>query len=120
KAGVLIGAAAGSAVMFMLDPNYGRRRRALMRDQVTRATRQTREGLTGVRGVTGVSNELEPHEPSERVPALQGGGRLAESPRRSWKPARAVLGAGLLATGVWMAMNAARAAQNSEPRHAAP
>ena len=42
---VLIGAAAGSALMFMLDPNGGRRRRALVRDQVTRASRKTRDGL---------------------------------------------------------------------------
>jgi hypothetical protein len=41
----LIGAATGSALMFMLDPTGGRRRRALMRDQVTRASRKTRDGL---------------------------------------------------------------------------
>ena len=42
---VLIGTAAGSALMFLLDPIGGRRRRALMRDQAVRATRKTRDGL---------------------------------------------------------------------------
>jgi BON domain len=42
---LLLGAAAGSAVMFLLDPDGGRRRRALLRDQVTRASRKTRDGL---------------------------------------------------------------------------
>ena len=41
----LIGAAAGSALMFMLDPNGGGRRRARVRDQMVRATRKTRDGL---------------------------------------------------------------------------
>ena len=42
--GLLVGAATGSALMFMLDPATGRRRRALMRDQMTRATRKARDG----------------------------------------------------------------------------
>jgi BON domain len=42
---VLVGAAAGSALMFMLDPNNGRRRRALVRDKVVRAGHKSREGL---------------------------------------------------------------------------
>jgi hypothetical protein len=42
---ILIGAAAGSALMFMLDPAAGGRRRALVRDQVTRVTRKTRDGV---------------------------------------------------------------------------
>jgi hypothetical protein len=41
----LIGAATGSALMFMLDPNGGGRRRARVRDQMVRATRTTRDGL---------------------------------------------------------------------------
>lgn len=42
---VIAGAAAGSALMYVLDPNSGRRRRALVRDQLTRARRKTRDGL---------------------------------------------------------------------------
>ena len=42
---VLIGAAAGSALMYLLDPNGGRRRRALVRDKVAHATRRTRHGV---------------------------------------------------------------------------
>src|SRR5688572_9686570 len=41
----LIGAATGSALMFMLDPNGGGRRRARVRDRMVRATRTTRDGL---------------------------------------------------------------------------
>jgi hypothetical protein len=42
---VLIGAAAGTALMYLLDPTGGRRRRALVRDKVARATRRTRHGV---------------------------------------------------------------------------
>ena len=42
---VLIGTATGSALMFMLGPHGGGRRRALVRDQMVRASRQTRDGL---------------------------------------------------------------------------
>jgi BON domain len=42
---LLIGFATGSTLMFMLDPNAGGRRRALIRDQTVRATRKTRDGL---------------------------------------------------------------------------
>jgi gas vesicle protein len=42
---VVIGAAIGATVMFLGDPNGGRRRRALMRDNLVRATRKTRDGL---------------------------------------------------------------------------
>jgi hypothetical protein len=45
KRSVLIGAATGSALMFMLDPNGGGRRRALVRDQMVRVSRKTRDGL---------------------------------------------------------------------------
>jgi hypothetical protein len=42
---LMIGACAGSALMFMLDPNGGQRRRALIRDKAVRASRKTRDGL---------------------------------------------------------------------------
>jgi gas vesicle protein len=44
---LLVGAGAGAALALMLDPASGRRRRALMRDKVTRITRKTREGISG-------------------------------------------------------------------------
>jgi hypothetical protein len=187
---LLFGAAAGSALMFMLDPNGGGRRRALVRDQMARATRKTRDGLdatardlanrTGgivaaargrwsdepvedgtlvervratlghvcshpravdvyahdaevtlrgpvlssevdrvlaaaaaARGVTAVHNELDVHESADGIPSLQGVGRIGEPPldilQHNWAPStRALVSAGLLATGVWMAMTAAR------------
>jgi hypothetical protein len=57
-----------------------------------------------VRGVRSVINELEPHDSSEAVPALQGRGRLA-GPRLDllqsrWAPAtRALVGAAAVAAG---------------------
>jgi hypothetical protein len=191
---VLVGAALGSTLMFLLDPNGGRRRRALMRDQVVRATRKTRDGLdattrdvanraggiaaaasgrwsegqvdddrlvarvraklgrvcshphaidvdaqdgtvtlrgpvlsseandivtvvTAVRGVATVNDELDAHESAEGVPALQGERRVAgpslDILQDNWAPAtRAVVSAGLLATGVWMAYTARRSAHD--------
>jgi BON domain len=186
---MLVGAATGSALMFILDPDRGRRRRALVRDKMTRASRKTRDGLDAaardianrasgiaaeargrwsgapaddativervratlgrycshpraidvfvrdgcvtlrgpvlaaevpdilaavalVRDVTDVANELEPHETAD-VPSLQGAGRIPGSSidilQNNWAPAtRALVGTGLLAAGVWMAMRAAR------------
>ena len=42
---VVIGATMGSALMFMLDPDRGARRRALVRDTASSAARKTRHGL---------------------------------------------------------------------------
>jgi gas vesicle protein len=193
---LLVGAAAGSAVMFLLDPNGGRRRRALMRDRMVRATRKARKGLdatardianrtggiaaetrkrlsrervhdaklvarvraklgrasshpgaievdahdghvilrgaildaemndvlaaaTAARGVNTVDCQVDVYETAERIPSLQGEGRVGEPSldilQRSWSPAtRAMVGAGLLATGVWIAMNAMRHPQQPE------
>jgi BON domain-containing protein len=197
---VLIGVAAGSTLMYVLDPKGGRRRRAMVRDQVARASRKTRDGLSAtardmshrasgivaaargrlscdqtdddtlvarvrsrlgrasahpraievrsqngditlrgqilrgeredvvasvkrVRGVRSVHDELEPHDAAEGVPSLQGDARVAGSsfdatPGR-WAPTtRALVGAGLLATGVLVAMNA-RSSHEWEGHHAA-
>ena len=45
--GVVVGAALGSIAAYMLDPEAGRRRRALMRDQVVRSGRVSREYIEG-------------------------------------------------------------------------
>ena len=42
-ASTLIGAGCGAALMFLLDPSRGPRRRAIVRDKVVRAARKTRE-----------------------------------------------------------------------------
>jgi hypothetical protein len=61
--------------------------------------------VAAVRGVQDVSDLLEPHETAEGIPSLQGEGRIAGSsldlmPRR-WAPAtRALVGVGLLASGI--------------------
>jgi hypothetical protein len=42
---LLAGVALGASTMFLLDPDRGARRRALVRDKFVRATRQTADGL---------------------------------------------------------------------------
>jgi gas vesicle protein len=42
---VLTGAGIGAAIAFLLDPNRGNYRRALVRDKMTRAARLTRDGV---------------------------------------------------------------------------
>jgi hypothetical protein len=198
---LLIGAATGSALMFMLDPSGGGRRRALVRDKVTRVTRKTRDGfdatardianrtagisaatrgrwsaepvsdvtlvervraklgrvcshpraidvqahdgevtlcgpvlssemermlatVAAVRGVSAVNNELEAYETADGVPSLQGDGRIAgpslDILQNNWAPAtRAMVSAGLLAAGVWMAVAATNASRRPEYYHGA-
>jgi hypothetical protein len=43
----LLGAAAGAGLMFVLDPERGRRRRALIRDKVTSMARRTGDAVDG-------------------------------------------------------------------------
>lgn len=197
----LIGAATGSALMFMLDPTGGGRRRARVRDEMVRATRTTREGVDAtvrdisnrsrgiaaaarrrwsntpvsdealvervrarigrvcshpraieveshdgqvtvrgpvlsaeadrlistvgsVPGVASVMDQLERHTRTEGIPALQGRGRVAgpslDILQARWAPGtRAMVGAGLLATGVLVALGARRAGSGSWPVAAA-
>ena len=63
-----------------------------------------------------MTNQLDAHESAEGIPALQGAGRVAgpslDVLQNNWAPAtRAIVGAGLLVAGVWMAFAASRAAQ---------
>jgi hypothetical protein len=183
---LLAGVGLGAALAFVLDPNMGNRRRALVRDQLVRTSRKTRDGfdatardvanrtrgiaastrarlrrdevddvrlieriraklgracshphaievhvqdgnvtlrgrilsreqtnvlsaVSDVRGVRAVTNELEPHDSSEGIPALQGPGNVT-GPRfdimqRRWAPAtRAmVAAAGVATAGMWLA-----------------
>lgn len=69
--------------------------------------------IGSVRGVQRVNNELELHETDDGIPALQGSGRLGEPGldivQRNWAPAtRALVGAGVVATGVYLAAQARR------------
>ena len=45
---ILVGAGVGAALAFILDPQGGGRRRALVRDKVVRASRKTRDGVDAV------------------------------------------------------------------------
>jgi len=69
-----------------------------------------------VRGVRSVVNELDAHEDASGIPSLQGRGRVA-GPRldilqHNWAPAtRALVAAGVVATGVYLASHAGRSPQ---------
>lgn len=90
---VLLGAAAGSAVMFLLDPAGGGRRRALMRNQLTRARHQTRDGLDATfrdltnraRGVVATTRTRWANEPVADVTLVERTraklGRVSSHPR---------------------------------------
>ncbi len=45
--GGLAAGLAGAALMYIFDPNSGKRRRAMARDQVIAANRKTREAIAG-------------------------------------------------------------------------
>src|SRR5688572_5895495 len=99
----LTGFALGAAFMYAFDPNGGRRRRTLARDQFTRLAHTAGDGLDAaardlsnraagtvaetrrrlrpdrpagdvlVAGVRNVDNQLEPHDQPGNIPSLQGG-----------------------------------------------
>jgi hypothetical protein len=51
---ILAGIGAGAALMYLLDPDRGNRRRALIRDKMVKLNRQTQEAVEG--RVTDLSN----------------------------------------------------------------
>ena len=51
---ILAGLGAGAAIMYLLDPERGNRRRALIRDKMVKLNRQTQDAVSG--RVTDLSN----------------------------------------------------------------
>lgn len=71
--------------------------------------------IRSVRGVEDVVNHLQSHESALGIPSLQGEGRIGGSSfdimQRNWAPAtRALVGAGVVATGICLAAIARRGA----------
>jgi hypothetical protein len=71
-----------------------------------------------VRGVQSVVNELDAHEDASGIPSLQGEGRVAgpslDVMQHNWAPAtRALVTAGVVATGVYLASHAGRSPQTT-------
>ena len=83
---MLIGIGIGAALAFIADPRGGRRRRALVRDQLVRASRKTRDAIdatardlahrtSGIVAATkrrGVDEDIDDHRLIERVRAKLG------------------------------------------------
>ena len=72
----LAAAAAGALAAYFLDPEQGRRRRAVTRDQLTsclhRASDASQALARDIRyRARGVANRLEPHRLPSNVPGLQ-------------------------------------------------
>src|ERR687897_687835 len=109
-AAVLTGLGIGGGLMYFLDPERGRRRRALVRDQIAHSANKGADaiGATGrdlahratgaaarVRGGREVVNALEEHKQAGNVPALQGGS-VPPAPQpdiwqRQWAPTTRLL-----------------------------
>lgn len=80
---------------------------------LSREVQQLIHQIERVPGVGRVINELEPHESGEGVPSLQGGravqGAQLDILQPRWAPAtRALVGAGVVATGMYLASHYAR------------
>jgi hypothetical protein len=101
-AALMVGAGLGAGVMYLLDPDLGRRRRAIARDKAVRLAHETRDAAEVVtRDVQNRAQGLA----SGDVSVLAGGRHALENPLRgSWSPsARAlmtVLGGGLFLYGL--------------------
>ena len=63
----------GALSMYLLDPDHGRRRRALLRDQWVRGKRVIRERASGARSAP--STQLEPDQALETPPSAYHLGR---------------------------------------------
>ena len=63
----------GALAMYLFDPQQGRRRRALVRDQITHARRVLRERAQG--NAPGPMRELEPDRPIDTLAGAQHLGR---------------------------------------------
>ena len=109
----LIGAGIGGASMFLLDPDRGAQRRALVRDKAVRATRKTRDAAGATR--RDLSNRLSSLR--SRIRARASGETLddqaVQTHLRGWSAAAMLVAGASLAAGA-VAMVAAHARANGD------
>jgi hypothetical protein len=105
----LIGAGIGGASMFLLDPDRGARRRALVRDKAVRATLKTRDAAGATR--RDLSNRLSGLQSRIRARGADGtvDDQAVQTHLRGWSAAAMlVAGASLAAGAVALAVTRAR------------
>jgi hypothetical protein len=109
----LIGAGIGGASMFLLDPDRGARRRALVRDKAVRATRKTREAAGATR--RDLSNRLSGLQSRMRARVSEGtvDDHAVRTHLRGWSAAAMLVAGASLAAGA-VALVAARARANGD------
>jgi hypothetical protein len=112
------GAVAGGVTMYLLDPDRGARRRALVRDKTTRAVRVTRETVDAKQ--RHVRNKLAGVQARTRKLFGDGAANVtspsAASVRGGWSPSRVAAiaaGAGVLAMAAVAMRNGRSAEDNS-------
>src|SRR5881394_1138867 len=98
----LAGAAVGAGMMFVLDPQQGRRRRALARDKVVKLSHEAEEAAEVV--ARDLSNRVHGLASGDWT-VLAGGRRAIQNPLRGgWSPSArglmTMMGGGLLLAGL--------------------
>ena len=86
-AALLAGIGIGAAAMYLLDPDQGRRRRALLRDQLIKARRVTGETVQGLsRDAANRARGAAAETRSSAEPGAEGGPEEARSPEAGVDP----------------------------------
>ncbi len=96
---LLTGLGLGAGLMYILDPDQGRRRRAMVRDQANRLTNEVQEGVEVVR--RDMNNRLEGLRHGDWTVLVGGRRSLQSGLRGRWSPSgRTILG--VVGTGLFL------------------